>query len=318
MAIGVFILQLIYYNRLGLLVATATLVTGYLANQSVIAVGNSNTEEGQGFVVATYNLSLFNRPRNYFSFERSSSQLPAVEPYKKYIQEVSELAADIKCFQEFYSLRNDKLFNTVAALKRSNTPYLATLVDTLRMNKSVSGLLIASKYPIINTEVVFKPNTGINGAMLADLVIREDTIRVINFHLQSANYYAIARKNRKNGLLTVLKKGLYRHKQNYYLKLKQLEKLTEAIKNSPYPLILVGDLNSLPTSAIYHQINKLMKNSFEQGGKGIGGTLNNQKIPYLRIDNQFCSEEFEVEMAEVNKQYTRSQHFPLIVKYKLL
>jgi endonuclease/exonuclease/phosphatase (EEP) superfamily protein YafD len=83
-----------------------------------------------------------------------------------------------------------------------------------------------------------------------------------------------------------------------------------------YPVILVGDLNETPYGWAYGTLRERLKNSFEEAGRGFGFTLN--RSPYLvRIDNQFCSAEWQVTQFRTLRNIPYSDHFPVIADYTL-
>lgn len=94
----------------------------------------------------------------------------------------------------------------------------------------------------------------------------------------------------------------------------ETEKLKAHMNKSPYPLILGADLNSVPSSYVYHRLKSGLKDAFLQKDIGIGGTYN-RVFPKLRIDVLLHSKQLQV------VQYYRpavelSDHFPVIADIK--
>ena len=69
----------------------------------------------------------------------------------------------------------------------------------------------------------------------------------------------------------------------------QVKELEKWIEESPYPVMVCGDLNELPYGFAYGKIRKYLRNSFEDAGRGFGFTYH-RKPGFLRIDNQFYDE----------------------------
>lgn len=101
----------------------------------------------------------------------------------------AEHDADIKCFQEFYNDAKSDTFNTIDVISRRGEyeyHYAPTPVYFTDLDKQISfGLIIFSKFPIINRgEILFGQNLP-NKGVFADVKVGEDTVRIINVHLQS-------------------------------------------------------------------------------------------------------------------------------------
>jgi endonuclease/exonuclease/phosphatase family metal-dependent hydrolase len=90
----------------------------------------------------------------------------------------------------------------------------------------------------------------------------------------------------------------------------------EHIRESPYPVIVCGDFNDTPFSYTYNELAKELKNAFVEAGSGIGATYNGP-LPFLRIDNQFHSEELKAAGYETHYEMGLSDHFPISAKYVL-
>jgi endonuclease/exonuclease/phosphatase family metal-dependent hydrolase len=226
--------------------------------------------------------------------------------------------ADIKCFQEFYNLGDNKKFRTFTPMLKEN-PYVVS--NSERDNQGLVGLAIFSAYPIINHRGDTFGSYNANGYLMADIVRKKDTIRVINIQLQSMGIrvnrvvkdvkgkdYEEAKKESK-GIVSSLKRGFEQHADE----VKLIEKV---IDESPYPVILCGDFNETPYGNAYGSIRDRLKNAFEETGNGFGFTLN-RSPRIVRIDNQFCSEHFKVLDFQTFSEIPYSDHFPILGRYQL-
>jgi endonuclease/exonuclease/phosphatase family metal-dependent hydrolase len=184
------------------------------------------------------------------------------------------------------------------------------------------GIIIVSKYPIINKQTISFPPHDYNSIFqYADVVKGADTLRVFNVHLQSMKFSnnnlkyienptindAEAVKESKS-IISKLKKGFVKRGI-------QAERIATEIKKSPYPVIVCGDFNDLPNSYAYCTIGNGLNNTFAQKGSGLGRTYSSIS-PTLRIDNIFADKKLEV------LQYNRiakkmSDHFPVMTDVKL-
>ena len=185
------------------------------------------------------------------------------------------------------------------------------------LNSQHFGIIIFSKYPIINRHTITTyPNDYNSIFQYVDIVKATDTLRVFNIHLQSLKFTPVNLQyidnptiesesdiqNSKN-IIVKLKKGFLRRQS-------QADRIKEEIDKSPYPVIVCGDFNDVPNSYAYKTIGNGMKNAFTEKGAAIGRTFSGIS-PTLRIDNIFADKNFDV------KQYVRikkklSDHFPII------
>lgn len=229
------------------------------------------------------------------------------------------LSADIKCFQELYSDAKDDNLNMLKRLRVQN-PYTAFMQEKIfdETYSGTVGLAIFSKYPIIDTEeVLWLPNN--NGILRADVVMGKDTLRIFNVQMKSMGIRVQKvieageneRAEQTKNVLLLLKKGFEDRSI-------QVTKIEELVSKSPYPVVLCGDFNELPYGYAYGRMRKQLSNSFESAGRGFGFTYN-RILSFLRIDNQFYSEEYiKINKFTTYKEIPWSDHFPLKGEYEML
>jgi endonuclease/exonuclease/phosphatase family metal-dependent hydrolase len=223
----------------------------------------------------------------------------------------NEEGKDIYCFQEFsYRSQRKKTIQKIDEIT-GGFKYFTS-------NNHYS--VIASKYPIINSEIV-KTTEDIKkdlSCLFADIQIQNDLIvRVYNVHLASnkvtdetenleINTEKIQQKSTWRTIYNVLKSI----KNNQKVRVTQMESITEHIQGSPYPVIVCGDFNDTPLSYTYHLMSKNLNDTFVKKGKGRGKTYNGN-IPFLKIDYIFSDYRFKVNQSKIHRQYTGSDHFPI-------
>lgn len=179
------------------------------------------------------------------------------------------------------------------------------------------GIIIFSKYPIINKKTVsWYPNDYNSIFQYVDIVKGADTIRVFNVHLQSLRF---SRSNLKyldkpsvedQNALKESKSIISKFKKGFLKRQVQADRIRAEIDKSPYPVIVTGDFNDVPNSYAYHTIGEGMKNAFAEKGGGLGRTFSGIS-PVLRIDNIFVDEKYGVEQFLLIKKKL-SDHFPII------
>jgi endonuclease/exonuclease/phosphatase (EEP) superfamily protein YafD len=106
-------------------------------------------------------------------------------------------------------------------------------------------------------------------------------------------------------------------KKNMSKRLSQSESVLACVSKSKMPVIVAGDFNETPYGYIYNEFRKTMKNSFQNNGTGFGFTMNNSTLFFLRIDQQFYTKEIACTNHSVVKDFAMSDHYPLLVGYKL-
>jgi endonuclease/exonuclease/phosphatase family metal-dependent hydrolase len=185
------------------------------------------------------------------------------------------------------------------------------------------GIIILSKYPIINKQTVsFYPNDYNSIFQYVDIVKGADTVRVFNVHLQSLRF---SKENLKyideptvedeNKALKESKNIISKFKKGFLKRHVQADRIRAEIDKSPYPVIVTGDFNDVPNSYAYHTIGGNMKNAFVEKGGGLGRTFSGIS-PVLRIDNIFVDRKMDVLQFGLLKKKL-SDHFPIIADVEM-
>ena len=250
--------------------------------------------------------------------------------YQDMLNLINQYQPDVACFQEMVS------GDTLADL---NTPYYKEFAfysifefanklafpDYLYsynfkenfMNQQHFGIIIFSKYPIINKQTVSQyPNDYNSTFQYVDIVKENDTVRIFNLHLQSLRFSTTNLNYIKNPSIkldTGLAKSrnlLSKFKNGFLRRRIQAGRVKEEIDKSPHPVVVCGDFNDVPNSYSYETIGDGLQDAFVEKGYGIGRTYSGIS-PTLRIDHIFVDNRFSV------NQYIRipkklSDHFPII------
>ena len=229
--------------------------------------------------------------------------------------------ADVQCYQEFIDRRRKSSGFDILNRLKSKGYHSYFSYDSLNSNRYglVLGTLITSKFPIIKSGDVLASENGFNRISYVDLLIKTDTVRVINVHLESmglkpfhpANASGFeSRKENTRILFAKLKEGVFERSE-------QIKVLAEFVEHSPYRVVCAGDFNELPYSYSYQFLRKRMKNAFEEAGKGFGFSYNGHTLKILRIDNQFYSRGLAAVNFVTRNDVQLSDHFPLKGTYKI-
>lgn len=227
-----------------------------------------------------------------------------------------EIDADIKCFQEFYSNNEIEQLNMIKRVSEFNPHYV--YMHSSKGNDSAMGaigLATFSKFPVIHREEVYW-KTNNNGLLATDIVILKDTVRVINFQLKSMGIRVSKMFNQDRKINKQETRNIFHQlKEGFESRGQEVALLENWIEESPYPVIIAGDMNEMPYGFAYGKLRSRLNNSFEDAGSGFGFTYH-QILRFLRIDNQFYdAKKIKVLRLNTLKNYKYSDHYPLLGDY---
>lgn len=202
---------------------------------------------------------------------------------------VKSINPDILCFQEMgFSEQVDSALLPLKPMPRSVS----------RDNLSPA---IYSRYPIIKAGRI----DTMKNVVWADMVLRDDTVRVFSLHLQSTeirhadNEYIENREFLEEPDTTgKIRSMVTRLTLNNKLRAAQVDTISHMINSSPYPVIVCGDFNDTPISYTYRTMCEDMTDAFREVGRGYSHTYRGF-FDMLRIDYVLCSENFEPLSYEV-------------------
>lgn len=169
--------------------------------------------------------------------------------------------ADVICLQEVDVYKNEQ-FLTLPEVKntlRRKYPY-SYLDFSVYDKRHQFGTMVWSKYPLINKQSIHYRTIG-NISNRCDIVVGNDTIRLFNNHLESYNFEAgdlaeLDSKKNYEGLLDALKRLKAKWSRAIPLRNEQARIVRAEIDSSPYPVIVVGDFNSIALSYAYWHISE--------------------------------------------------------------
>ncbi len=263
------------------------LLAGYNYVNAWYQVGNKTVDSEDHLSVMSYNVRMFN------AYKWVDDPLIP----RKISGLVMEKDPDILVTQEHYVMESG-IFK--------NYPY-----DYIKLKDKGSefGMAIFSRYPIINRQSLDFPENGNNNAIFVDVVKDNDTLRIFNVHFQSLNI--------KPGLQDIKdadsKQLAGRIGFGFGIQQRQAVILKEAIDNSPYKTLVMGDFNNTAFSYIYRYIKgDRFQDAFLKAGGGFGRTFDLDYFP-LRIDFLFIDTPITVISFEVF-YVDYSDHYPLMAR----
>lgn len=299
-----FVLFWFVFNAKYSLISILTILLGFGFFGRYVQFEGAKTSE-EGIKVCSYNVK-------YFYGDGVSQRIKVVNDIVGYLEDGK---FDIICLQEA-SITSNKFSMNEIKNKLSNINHMQ-LAHTSRSG----GPVTYTRYPIVNMGEIRYENSA-NMVIYTDLLIRKDTFRVYNCHLQSyklkphelnsIDSLRFANNPRNyDGVKSVGSKL----KQAFIKRAEQAEMLREHVNQSPYPAIICGDFNDTPVSYAYQKVRGDLKDAFIESGQGIGNTYNGRlpsfRIDYILHDPVFSSFEFETGKEKF------SDHFPVHCKLVL-
>jgi endonuclease/exonuclease/phosphatase family metal-dependent hydrolase len=251
----------------------------------------------------------------------------------KMLAYIRESDADIICLQEFFDSYDPAFHQNLQEVsEKLGYPNYYYSRD-FRRYKYVPGKpsepigfwgsIIFSRLPMADSGKVEYPADGANAESLiySDIVVNEDTMRVMTTHLQSVklggrDYAGLEKIKGVSEDALKASKGIFsKIKRSYRNRSAQARIIRDAVEKSPYPVVLTGDFNDVPNSYTYFTIKKGMQDIFLKKGFGIGRTFS-AISPTLRIDYMLCDK--EIKPIQFKKDHVRlSDHYPMVADVEL-
>lgn len=281
-----FVLFWFFFKKKWMLLSIVTILIGFNHLRHFVAITFIQPKLLEPVKVLSYNVHIF----NLYDLENR------VEKRNGIFNFLYENEFDVLCFQEYYHQENGKSFVTKdSMIKLLGTEYYHERYTHDMADKKYFGVATFSKYPIIHKGEIPFSNDKNNFCIYSDIVIHSDTIRFFNAHIGSIRFqqddYAVfdegAEEDRYHDSEDEVR-ILKRLKSAFEKRALQAETIANEIKNSPYPVVLCGDLNDTPVSYCYRQFSNLLDDAFVESGNGFGSTYIGI-MPSNRIDYIFHS-----------------------------
>ena len=274
------------------------------------------------FRVVSWNAHLFN-------FFENNGQLD-----EQMLQKAKDFNADVFAVQELvFSLDSSSPISLEKVRKRLGYQYVVAANDRAfgvhtnlkQKNERYHPFCVAifSNYPILRWQKVQSLKEYNHTFLWADVLVKTDTIRIFNIHLQSMHFakndYEFIEHIDQQDMETVQRNSrtiLRKMKTAYLLRAGQAKDVKEELSKSPHPVIVCGDMNDVPNSYAYQTISKNLYDSYTEKGWGIGRTFQFLS-PTLRIDYILHSKELVLKQVQVVRP-SPSDHNPVIADFNLL
>lgn len=226
---------------------------------------------------------------------------------------------DIICLQEYieFRARENEDFRKLLSI------YPYSTVGDMSVD-SHNRVVTLSKHKIIKSGVASK-GKGNNRAIYSDIVIGNDTIRVINAHLAS-NHISYADKQEIDSISHGLKVEKVKDKihtldkkvtNNYVIREQMANDIDSVIAITKSKVMVCGDFNDVPVSYVYHKIKgERFSVANEELGWGYSYTFRESPF-YFCIDHilyqtdGFCCLDYK------RLKVPYSDHYPSMVQFSI-
>jgi endonuclease/exonuclease/phosphatase family metal-dependent hydrolase len=303
----VFALAFLFLRSKAVILPLVMIVVGWSSITRTFQVSRPTARvlhDTSGLHVMTYNVRLFDIAHYWSGLKDQSEGIFAY---------VNDLKPDILCLQEF-ALQDPGKFSIDFIKSRIPSLTESIIEFNFTSHNRKHGLAIFSRYPIIGSGHEHFQDSR-NMMLFADILVKTDTIRVYNNHLESIHFdrdelqWIDTTNNTSRIPRDKVTEIVNRMKKAYIKRASQAEIVRESIDRSPYRVIVCGDFNDTPVSYAYHTIGSKLYDSFRSGGNWLGITFPNVKAP-LRIDYILHSKEMTSSDYRIGK-IDFSDHLPV-------
>ena len=224
--------------------------------------------------------------------------------------------ADVICLQEYRTAASGKNVSQ-RDVDRALAQYPYHHIGHVGQSRA-NQVACYSKWPILSARELPTPS-NYNGVMMYELKWGNDTLMLLNVHLES-NKLTTSDKAVYEDMLTdpekeTVKSGLRllvrKLAEATKLRAPQADAIAQTIARCPHRYIVVcGDFNDTPISYTHHTIARQLDDAFTASGCGLGISYNRNKF-YFRIDNIMASRNLQTYNCTVDRSIRASDHYPI-------
>ena len=231
---------------------------------------------------------------------------------------LKESGADILCLQEYSTVQSSKHLSQ-KDVERELKAYPYHRINTVGSGKGHTNKIACySKFPILSSRILDYPSEY-NGSVLYEIKIGEDTVTLINNHLESNKltkadkvvYEDMLKSPEKEKVKSGARLLIRKLAEASAIRAPQADTIAHEIAASPHPYIIVcGDFNDTPISYTHRTIAQDLDDAFTQSGRGLGISYNQNRF-YFRIDNILTSKNLRAYNCTVDRSIKESDHYPI-------
>lgn len=226
--------------------------------------------------------------------------------------------ADIVCLQEYATSETARIHINEKDIRKALKAYPYRNIHRVGQGGGNNRLACYSKFPILSARGI-DYDSDYNGSAVYELKIGEDTVTLINNHLESNKLTkedkVVYENMLKDPQASKVKKGI-RHlvgklAEASAIRARQADAVAREIASSRHPSVIVcGDFNDASISYAHRVIAEGLNDAFTQSGQGMGISYNQNKF-YFRIDNILISKNLKAYNCTVDRSIKDSDHYPI-------
>jgi endonuclease/exonuclease/phosphatase family metal-dependent hydrolase len=228
------------------------------------------------------------------------------------IQYILRTQPDVVCLQEVevYKSGNKLSLNE---LREALNVYPYTYFDFKVYNSQLQfGNVVFSRYPLIGKHTL-RYQSATNITSVCDIVLPTDTIRLYTNHLESNK---LLQKDLDLGTTTEQAKSAFNSTSEKLahasaIRIEQAKILRSDAERSPYPVLIVGDMNTTPVSYTYRILQRGLRDAFLESSDGQLGHTFIKKRFGVRIDYILHSKDLSASGLDV-QHVDYSDHYPVL------
>lgn len=231
---------------------------------------------------------------------------------------LKESGADILCLQE-YTVSTSPRHISQKDVNRELEAYPYHRINTVGDGKGHSNRMACySKFPILSARTLHYPSEY-NGSVIYELKIGNDTVTLINNHLESNKltkadkvvYEDMLKSPETEKVKSGMRLLVRKLAEASAIRAPQADNIAQEIASSAHPYIMVcGDFNDTPISYTHHTIARHMDDAFTTSGCGLGISYNQNRF-YFRIDHILTSRNLKAYNCTVDRSIKESDHYPI-------
>ena len=226
------------------------------------------------------------------------------------IQYIQRTQPDVVCLQEVEVLKSSD-YLTLAELKEALSMYPYTYFDFKIYNsRRQYGNAVFSRYPLIDKHTLRYESKG-NITSVCDLVLPTDTLRLYINHLESNRLSLGSLAPSLSEAETAVLETSDKLERASELRIRQAKALRDDVSRSPYPVLVVGDMNTTPVSYTYRVLQSGLRDAFLESSNGnLGHTFVKRRIgiriDYILHSKSLTASDFDIPHVDY------SDHYPII------
>ncbi|MCJ7933919.1 MAG: endonuclease/exonuclease/phosphatase family protein [Chryseobacterium sp.] len=193
------------------------------------------------------------------------------------------------------------------------------MLEDYKKVTSSGTVTILTKHKVLSSKDIGSPDKSeIIPGVQADIEIKGKVYRFIDIYLHpfkferdmvTLNGSSEANEQKLKDIVRRLVPTFKKHQD-------QVTLIQHAVENSPYPVIMAGDFNSVPNSYEYYHLVAGLEDAFLNAGKGSATSFHDYKFP-IRIDYIFSSKSIPAVSYVVDRSVRLSDHYPVISEFSL-